>query len=67
MAERQGFEPWGGRPPLVFKTSALSRSATSPAGVIVRRSAPLGNRPLRGEAWEVRGKAWEGLRGVRQM
>ena len=30
MAERQGFEPWDGRPSLVFKTSAFDHSATSP-------------------------------------
>ena len=30
MAEGQGFEPWEGRPSLVFKTSAFVRSATPP-------------------------------------
>ena len=30
LAEGQGFEPWGGCPPLVFKTSAFGRSATPP-------------------------------------
>ena len=30
MAERQGFEPWEGRPSTVFKTAAFNRSATSP-------------------------------------
>ncbi len=30
MAEGQGFEPWDGRPSLVFKTSAFGHSATPP-------------------------------------
>lgn len=30
MAEGQGFEPWDGRPSLVFKTSAFDHSATPP-------------------------------------
>ena len=34
MAERQGFEPWDGRPSLVFKTSAFDHSATPPVGVV---------------------------------
>ena len=32
LAEREGFEPPGGyKPPTVFKTAALNRSATSPS------------------------------------
>ena len=32
VAEGQGFEPWEGRPSLIFKTSAFDRSATPPQG-----------------------------------
>ena len=32
MAEGQGFEPWEALTSLVFKTSALGRSATPPGG-----------------------------------
>ena len=40
MAEGQGFEPWEGRPSLVFKTSAFDRSATPPQGWASTASPP---------------------------
>ena len=35
MAVGQGFEPWDGRPSLVFKTSAFDHSATPPVTLIL--------------------------------
>jgi hypothetical protein len=49
LAERVGFEPTDGCPSLVFKTSAIDRSAISPVGRRIR--VPCAGklyRPLRG-------------------
>ena len=45
MAERAGFEPAVSCPTLVFKTSTINHSVTSPANLLYQRLATLDRLP----------------------
>jgi hypothetical protein len=45
VAEGEGFEPPDGYPSVVFKTTALSRSATPPPDAVRRRPLEKGRVP----------------------